>query len=271
LHTLALKSLAKMPWFLTGPYTGKLQPIENLGIFHKNAVGPKIASYSKWSFNRKEKFMRKSAFLFVVSSSLALALIVLFSNCADVPQLTDLQQSNLAAGQNVKLLPAANGSNVLVDLNNDGVPDGTLVDSTGSGHYDGIDTNNDGIADMPIVDTDGDGIPDGIDSNNDGVPDATIVYDAPIGSGSPTPSPTVAPPGPGHCTTHPINVDKIQACNQNTHKALICQVPPGNPANEHTICIGAPAVKAHLAKGSYLGRCNSDHNDGSNPDPELAE
>lgn len=30
-------------------------------------------------------------------------------------------------------------------------------------------------------------------------------------------------------------------------KALVCHVPPGNPANAHTICVGKPAVKAHLA------------------------
>ena len=29
-------------------------------------------------------------------------------------------------------------------------------------------------------------------------------------------------------------------------KALVCHVPPGNPANAHTICVGKPAVKAHL-------------------------
>jgi hypothetical protein len=38
-------------------------------------------------------------------------------------------------------------------------------------------------------------------------------------------------------------------------KVTVCHVPPGNPANAHTICVGAPAVKAHLAKGSYLGPC----------------
>lgn len=29
-------------------------------------------------------------------------------------------------------------------------------------------------------------------------------------------------------------------------KVLICHVPPGNPAAAHTICIGAPALDAHL-------------------------
>jgi hypothetical protein len=29
-------------------------------------------------------------------------------------------------------------------------------------------------------------------------------------------------------------------------KALVCHVPPGNPANAHTICVGVAAVSAHL-------------------------
>lgn len=31
----------------------------------------------------------------------------------------------------------------------------------------------------------------------------------------------------------------------NSPKVLVCHVPPGNPANAHFICVGAPAVKAH--------------------------
>ncbi|MGA9524162.1 MAG: hypothetical protein WBV82_22060 [Myxococcaceae bacterium] len=36
----------------------------------------------------------------------------------------------------------------------------------------------------------------------------------------------------------------VYACP--AEKALVCHVPPGNPANAHTICVGKPAVKAHL-------------------------
>jgi hypothetical protein len=32
----------------------------------------------------------------------------------------------------------------------------------------------------------------------------------------------------------------------------ICHVPPGNPANAHSITVGAPAVPAHLAHGDPL-------------------
>ncbi len=39
------------------------------------------------------------------------------------------------------------------------------------------------------------------------------------------------------------------------HQVTICHFPPGNPANAHTIRVGAPAVRAHLAHGDHLGPC----------------
>ena len=38
-------------------------------------------------------------------------------------------------------------------------------------------------------------------------------------------------------------------------KVAICHVPPGNPANAHTIVISDSAVPAHLAHGDYPGEC----------------
>ena len=39
-------------------------------------------------------------------------------------------------------------------------------------------------------------------------------------------------------------------------KVLICHLPPGNPANVHEICVGAPAVAAHVANhGDNTGGC----------------
>ena len=38
-------------------------------------------------------------------------------------------------------------------------------------------------------------------------------------------------------------------------KVTICHIPPGNPANAHSISIGLPALKAHIAHGDILGAC----------------
>jgi len=40
-------------------------------------------------------------------------------------------------------------------------------------------------------------------------------------------------------------------------KVPICHVPPGNPGNAHTICIGKPAVYAHLKNHPHdkYGEC----------------
>ena len=39
------------------------------------------------------------------------------------------------------------------------------------------------------------------------------------------------------------------------HKVDVCHIPPGNPANAHTINVDVSAVPAHLAHGDYLGEC----------------
>jgi len=39
----------------------------------------------------------------------------------------------------------------------------------------------------------------------------------------------------------------IHACAADqTKKTTICHIPPGNPANAHTICVGNAAVRAHV-------------------------
>jgi hypothetical protein len=48
-------------------------------------------------------------------------------------------------------------------------------------------------------------------------------------------------------------------------KVTLCHIPPGNPANAHTITVGAPAVGAHLAHGDYLGPCHGSDGGSSNP------
>ncbi len=36
----------------------------------------------------------------------------------------------------------------------------------------------------------------------------------------------------------------------------ICHIPPGNPANRHTIKVSANALDAHLAHGDFIGKCD---------------
>jgi hypothetical protein len=49
----------------------------------------------------------------------------------------------------------------------------------------------------------------------------------------------------------------LHACDPQDHeKTTICHIPPGNPANAHTICVGNAAVPAHIDNhGDYLGLC----------------
>jgi len=42
----------------------------------------------------------------------------------------------------------------------------------------------------------------------------------------------------------------------NSEKVTICHIPPGNPGNAHTITVGSPAVRAHLAHGDIEGSCD---------------
>jgi hypothetical protein len=51
-----------------------------------------------------------------------------------------------------------------------------------------------------------------------------------------------------------VNVE-CQAGNSGIIKVEMCQIPPGNPNNAHTICVDENAVPAHLAIGCTLGAC----------------
>ncbi len=42
----------------------------------------------------------------------------------------------------------------------------------------------------------------------------------------------------------------------NSEKVTICHIPPGNPGNAHTITVGSPAVRAHLAHGDIEESCD---------------
>ena len=52
----------------------------------------------------------------------------------------------------------------------------------------------------------------------------------------------------------------------DTDKVTICHIPPGNPANAHTITVGRSALKAHTKHGDTLGACGSDGGTGGDVD-----
>jgi len=48
-----------------------------------------------------------------------------------------------------------------------------------------------------------------------------------------------------------------RACDPaDLKKTTVCHIPPGNPANAHTICVGNAAVPAHLDHGDFVGECS---------------
>lgn len=60
---------------------------------------------------------------------------------------------------------------------------------------------------------------------------------------------------------------------ESPKKVLICHIPPGNPDNAHTICVGAPAVRAHEERhGDPVGACDADEEPdaGAPVDPDAA-
>lgn len=53
-------------------------------------------------------------------------------------------------------------------------------------------------------------------------------------------------------------------------KVLVCHIPPGNPDNAHTICVGAPAVDAHVERhDDPIGPCDLDDDDVPPPDDDV--
>jgi hypothetical protein len=40
-------------------------------------------------------------------------------------------------------------------------------------------------------------------------------------------------------------------------KIPLCHIPPGNPANRHSILVGESAVAAHLRHGDHRGYCDA--------------
>jgi hypothetical protein len=62
----------------------------------------------------------------------------------------------------------------------------------------------------------------------------------------------------------PDYCERASSKKVHPHKVMICHIPPGNPANAHTIIVGKKAVQAHLDHGDVLGACGCDE-DGLEP------
>ncbi len=115
------------------------------------------------------------------------------------------------------------------DQDNDGVADcfDNCPNTTNPGQ---ADADCDGVGDACDLCDGGD---DSIDNNNDGLPDCAYF------------------PGMNH-------LESSWKCGNNNNKVSICHVPPGNPANAHTICVSPNAVPAHLGHaGDYVGPCGN--------------
>ena len=56
-----------------------------------------------------------------------------------------------------------------------------------------------------------------------------------------------------------VNAD-LHACDPGSvKKTTICHIPPGNPGNAHTICVGNAAVPAHVNNhGDSIGPCKTE-------------
>src|SRR3989344_4703745 len=95
----------------------------------------------------------------------------------------------------------------------------------------------------------GNGVTVKIDTNGDGIPERTIVQNNEI---------TASELGYGSNGNDGIK-DKVN----------ICHKPPGNPGNAHTITIGASAIKAHIAHGDTVGKCDDDGKDKGDKEDEV--
>jgi len=53
----------------------------------------------------------------------------------------------------------------------------------------------------------------------------------------------------------------------DSHKVLLCHIPPGNPDNAHTICVDQHALNAHVQHhGDPAGACAGDGGGGDDGD-----
>lgn len=63
----------------------------------------------------------------------------------------------------------------------------------------------------------------------------------------------------------------VDAGTVATDKVAVCHIPPGNPANAHTIVVGEPALSAHLRHGDVLGACGGEGGEPDGGSDELCQ
>ena len=89
-----------------------------------------------------------------------------------------------------------------------------------------------------------------------------------VGAGSDSSNLAEAANAAGAAASCQPGVPDPRACDPaDTMKTTICHIPPGNPANAHTLCVGNPAVPAHLAHGDHLGSCCDSPDGGTTTTP----
>ena len=52
-----------------------------------------------------------------------------------------------------------------------------------------------------------------------------------------------------------VSTNPFPAYADDSHKVLVCHVPPGNEDNAHEILVDQHSVPAHLAHGDFVGEC----------------
>ncbi len=68
-----------------------------------------------------------------------------------------------------------------------------------------------------------------------------------------------------------VDVIDVKANCKGKKKVKICHIPPGNPCNQHEICVSINAVPAHLYNhGDHLGACNNPCLEDLNPNKSIA-
>jgi len=83
-----------------------------------------------------------------------------------------------------------------------------------------------------------------------------VVLACGLGSEEPESSNASSKAGPLQepCMSAPADAQaSAEASSQD--RVTICHIPPGNPANAHSITVGSAAVPAHLAHGDTEGAC----------------